>query len=120
MASQELVNDIADRIRSARRRLYQAWIHEMFAAASRTFAVPVWFATVPHCQVFEGEWVGKMFKSRADFDYLVTPRQRVNDVTRRVAIKEGVPLFDIEADLVHRTDLCSAMFHFNPVVDEAV
>jgi len=92
----------------------------MFAAASRTFAVPVCFATVPHCQVFEGEWVGKMFKSRADFDYVVTPRQRVNDVTRRVAIKEGVPLFDIEADLVHRTDIFYDMFHLNPVGGEAV
>ena len=61
-----------------------------------------------------------MFKSRADFDYVVTPRQRVNDVTRRVAIKEGVPLFDIEADLVHRTDIFYDMFHLNAIGGEAV
>jgi hypothetical protein len=32
----------------------------------RTFDVSVWYATVPHRQVFEGEWVRKVFKSRDD------------------------------------------------------
>jgi lysophospholipase L1-like esterase len=91
----------------------------MFAGASRTFDVPVWFATAPHRQVFEGEYVAKTSKSRADFDRDVSQYKAVNDVMRRVAMKEGVPLFDLESDLAHRTEMFYDMFHLNAVGGEA-
>jgi lysophospholipase L1-like esterase len=92
----------------------------MFAVAGRIFDVSVWYATVPHRQVFEGEWVRKVFKSRDDFNHAASAREAVNDVTRRVAIEEGVPLFDVEADLAHRTDIFYDMFHLNADGGDAV
>ena len=82
----------------------------MFATASRVFKVPVWFATLPHRQVFDGEYIAKAFKSRADFDYDVNRRKAVNAVTRDIAAKEGVPLFDLKSDLASRTDIFMICF----------
>jgi predicted O-methyltransferase YrrM len=92
----------------------------MFAMASRTFEVPLWFATTPHRQVFEGEYVAKAFKSRADFNRDVSRRQAVNAVMRQVAKKEGVLLFDLEADLEHRSDIFYDKFHLNVIGGEVV
>jgi hypothetical protein len=92
----------------------------MFSAASRIFEVPVWYATLPHRQVFAGAYVEKAFKDRSAFDREVSLRQGVNDVTREAALRDGVPLFDLELDLARRTDIFYDMFHLNPVGGEVV
>ena len=92
----------------------------MFAMASELFDIPLWYATVPHRQVFSGEYVQKAFSNRADFDRQVDVRKRMNDVTRRFAINAGSPLFDLELELGERSDIFYDMFHLNPLGSEAV
>ena len=41
----------------------QSRLMAMFSAASQIFEIPVWFATLPHRQIFVGEYVEKAFKS---------------------------------------------------------
>lgn len=98
----------------------QSRLMAMFSAASRIFEVPVWYATLPHRQVFAGAYIEKAFKSREAFDDEVGRRRGVNDVTRRTALRDGVPLFDLEWELANRTDIFYDMFHLNPVGGEAV
>jgi hypothetical protein len=92
----------------------------MFSTASRVFEVPVWYATLPHRQVFEGEYVGKTFATRAAFDREVSLRLGTNDAIRRAAFRDHVTLFDLELDLADRTDIFYDMFHLNAVGGEAV
>ncbi len=92
----------------------------MFAKASELFGVPVWYATMPHRQVFEGEYVAKAFRERSDFERQVSVRKQMNEVTRRVAAESGQPLFDLEADLSGRSDIFYDMFHLNAPGSEAV
>jgi hypothetical protein len=96
----------------------QSRIMALFSAASRIFDIPVWYATLPHRQVFEGEYVNKAFKDRGDFDRQVSLRRSVNEVTRQTALRDGVPLFDLERDLATRGDIFYDMFHLNPLGGE--
>jgi hypothetical protein len=96
----------------------QSRLMAMFIAASRIFGVPVWYATLPHRQVFGGAYVEKAFKSREDFDHVVSLRRGVNDVTRQSALRDHVPLFDLEVELADRTDIFYDMFHLNAVGGE--
>ncbi len=97
----------------------QSRIMAMFSGASRVFQIPVWYATLPHRQIFEGEYVNKAFKSRDEFDREVSLRRGVNEVTRQTALRDGVPLFDLERDLAIRGDIFYDMFHLNPLGGEA-
>ena len=92
----------------------------MFSTASRVFEVPVWYATLPHRQVFEGAYVEKTFNTRANFDREVKLRRGANNTTRRAALRDNVPLFDLELRLADRTDIFYDMFHLNAVGGEAV
>ena len=98
----------------------QSQLIAMFSAASRIFKLPVWYATLPHRQVFAGAYVEKAFERPDTFDREVSLRRRVNDVTRQAALKDSVPLFDIERDLSDRTDIFYDMFHLNAIGGEAV
>jgi hypothetical protein len=49
-----------------------------FSAARQIFEAPVWHATLPHRQVFSGEYVNKAFKDRNAFDREVSLRRGVN------------------------------------------
>jgi hypothetical protein len=97
----------------------QSRVMAMFSAASRIFEVPVWYATLPHRQVFSGEYVNKAFKDRGEFDRLMRLHRGVNEVTRRAAFRDMVPLFDLEMDLADRTDIFYDIFHLNPAGGEA-
>ena len=97
----------------------QSRLMAMFSAASRIFKVPVWYATLPHRQVFSGEYVSKTFKDRNAFDQAVSLHRGVNEVTRRAALRDRVPLFDLEMDLADRTDIFYDMFHLNAAGGEA-
>ena len=92
----------------------------MFATAGRLFDIPMGFATVPHRQVFSGEYVQKGFGDKADFDRQVDARKQMNDVTRRSALSAGIPLFDLEHELGARSDIFHDMFHLNSLGSEAV
>lgn len=92
----------------------------IFSAASRIFETPLWLATVPHRQLYHGEYVAKAFKGHAEFAREVDQRRAVNDVTRRTAIKQQLPFFDLELDLVERTDIFYDMFHLNSIGGEVV
>jgi len=98
----------------------QARLMAMFSAASRIFKLPVWYATLPHRQIFAGAYVDKAFKNRHAFDREVSLRRGVNDVTRCAALGDCVPLFDLELDLADRTDTFYDMYHLNSVGGEAV
>jgi hypothetical protein len=80
----------------------------------------VWYATLPHRQVFGGEYVGKTFATRAAFDREVSLRLGTNHAIRRAAFRDQVTLFDLELDLADRTDIFYDMFHLNAVGGEAV
>jgi hypothetical protein len=97
----------------------QSRIMAMFSAASRIFDVPVWYATLPHRQVFSGEYINKAFKDRDAFDRQVHLHRGVNEVTRQAAYRDMVPLFDLEMDLADRTDIFYDMFHLNSAGGEA-
>ena len=92
----------------------------MFATAGRLFNIPMGYATVPHRQVFSGEYVQKAFGDKADFDRQVDARKQMNDVTRRAAVSAGIPLFDLEHELGARSDIFHDMFHLNSLGSEAV
>ncbi|SED81568.1 GDSL-like Lipase/Acylhydrolase family protein [Rhizobiales bacterium GAS188] len=92
----------------------------MFSAASRIFDLPLWYATIPHRQVYHGEYVAKTFKDRVGFDREVSLRRGVNHATRQTAIREDMPLFDLESNLSDRADIFYDMFHLNAVGGEAV
>jgi hypothetical protein len=98
----------------------QSRLMAMFFAASRIFEVPVWYATLPHRQVFAGAYAEKAFKSRGAFDREVNLRLGVNGVTRGIALRDSVPLFDLERNLADRTDIFYDMFHLNAVGGEVV
>jgi GR25 family glycosyltransferase involved in LPS biosynthesis len=92
----------------------------ILAAAGKLFDIPIWYATVPHRQVFGGEYVQKAFSNKADFDRQVDARKQMNDVTRLAAVSAGLPLFDLELELRARSDIFHDMFHLNSLGGEAV
>jgi GR25 family glycosyltransferase involved in LPS biosynthesis len=92
----------------------------LFATASELFDIPLWYATIPHRQVFSGEYVQKAFSNKADFDRQVHLRKLMNHVTRRFAINAEKPLFDLELELGARSDIFHDMFHLNSLGSEAV
>jgi GR25 family glycosyltransferase involved in LPS biosynthesis/glycosyltransferase involved in cell wall biosynthesis len=92
----------------------------MFAQASRVFDIPLWLATIPHRQLFTGEYFEKVCTTRVDFENGMQRRCAINDVTRRVAEQTSTPLFDVERDLRDRTDIFYDMFHLNAAGGEAV
>jgi GR25 family glycosyltransferase involved in LPS biosynthesis/lysophospholipase L1-like esterase len=92
----------------------------LLAQAADSFGVQLYFATVAHRQVFEGEYVAKAFRGREDFDRQVSLRREMNEVTRRCAAATGRPLFDVERDLAAETGIFSDMFHLNDAGGEAV
>ena len=98
----------------------RAKILDLFAKASGLFGVPLWYATVPHRQVFSGEYVQKTFNDKLDFDRQVILRRQMNDVTRRFAISIGQPLFDFEHDLADRSDIFYDMFHLNALGNDTI
>jgi hypothetical protein len=98
----------------------QARLMTMFAAASRIFELPVWFTTLAHRQIFAGPYVEKAFKNRDDFGREVNRRRAVNEVTRQTALRNNIPLFDLERDLADRNDIFYDMYHLNAVGGEAV
>jgi hypothetical protein len=92
----------------------------IFVEAARQFDVPLWFATVPHRQVYRGDYVAQSFADRVAFERDVEPRRLTNEVTRRVALRHRLPLFDIERNLASRDDISYDMFHLNAAGGEAV
>ena len=98
----------------------QSRLMSMFSAASRIFDLPVWYATLAHRQIFTGAYVEKTFTSRNEFDLEVSQRHGVNEVTRQVALRNNIPLFDLESDLADRTDIFYDMYHLNAAGGEAV
>jgi hypothetical protein len=98
----------------------QSRLVSMFSAASRILEIPVWYATLPHRQVFAGAYIEKAFSTRVAFDSEVSLRQGINEVTRRAALRDGVPLFDLELDLASRIDIFYDMFHLNAIGGEVV
>jgi hypothetical protein len=68
----------------------------MLAKASELFDIPLWYATVPHLQVFGGEYVEKAHMDEVEFARQVDFRRRMNEVTRSVANDLGIRLFDLE------------------------
>ena len=92
----------------------------LLTQAADSFGVPLYFATVAHRQVFEGEYVAKAFRHREDFDRQVALRREMNEVTRRCAASTGRPLFDVERDLAGETGIFSDMFHLNEAGGKAV
>ena len=98
-----------------RRKLLQLW-----SDAARLFEIDLWFATIPHRQAFEGDYVRKAFKDEGEFRRQVALRRTMNEVTRRAARDDGRRLLDLEAELAERSDIFYDMFHLNPAGGEAV
>jgi len=82
--------------------------------------VPIWHATLPRGQVFEGEYVERRFNTRDDVDREVKLRLGANDATRRAALRDNVALFDLESHLADRTDIFYNTLHLNAVGGEVV
>ncbi len=85
----------------------------LFQTAGAQFDIPVWFATAPHRQLFQGEYIKKTFKNRADFDAEVAHRRAVNAITRKFALENKAPLFDLEISMIDKHDIYYDMFHHN-------
>jgi GR25 family glycosyltransferase involved in LPS biosynthesis/SAM-dependent methyltransferase/tetratricopeptide (TPR) repeat protein len=92
----------------------------IFATASKLFDIPLWYATVPHRQVYSGEYARKAFANKADFDRRVDVRKQMNAATRKFATDAGIPHFDLELELAARSDIFYDMFHLNSLGGEAV
>jgi len=82
--------------------------------------VPIWYATLPCGQVFEGEYVERRFNTRADVDREVKLRLGADDATRRAALRDNVALFDLESHLADRTDIFYNTFDLNAAGGEVV
>jgi hypothetical protein len=85
----------------------------LFQTAGALFDIPVWFATAPHRQLFQGEYVEKTFKDRSDFDAEVAQRRAVNAITRQFALENRAVLFDLELSMIDMHDIYYDMFHHN-------
>jgi hypothetical protein len=85
----------------------------LFQTAGALFDIPVWFATAPHRQLFQGEYVEKTFKNRSDFDAEVAQRRAVNAITRQFALENKAVLFDLEVSMIDMCDIYYDMFHHN-------
>jgi GR25 family glycosyltransferase involved in LPS biosynthesis len=85
----------------------------LISKTAEQFGVPFYFCTIPHRQVFSGEYVEKAFASRHAFDQQVAVRRAMNEVTRQSASSAGNVCFDLETVLQHRDDIFYDMFHLN-------
>jgi hypothetical protein len=96
-------HDFADRSRMLK----------IMATAADQFGIPLWLATVPHRQVYQGEFVERMYPDRAVFDAEVQQRVCMNRITRDFAMAESRPFFDLEGLLADRSEIFYDMFHLN-------
>ncbi|QGY05194.1 SGNH/GDSL hydrolase family protein [Methylobacterium mesophilicum SR1.6/6] len=101
-------NDLTDDLRIQHRFA----ILNMFKCVSVEFGIPIWFATVPHQQNYNNDWV-KTRMSETDFKKTVVGRRFVNNSTRIFCIKNDIPFFDLELSLLDRDDIFYDFFHFN-------
>jgi len=92
----------------------------MFQVASSLFDIPVWYATIPYRQTFEGEYVQKAFSNRSAFDAEVASYRLVNASTRKFALDRGLSLFDLEFKLMDMDNIYYDMFHHNSAGGEIV
>jgi hypothetical protein len=87
----------------------------MFAHTGALFGIPVWYATVPHLQIHQGEYVARHRTDANEFRKIVDMRRRVNNVTRRFCLEGGHHLFDLELDLIGEVQIYYDMFHLNGI-----
>jgi len=87
-------------------------ILSLFKAVGAEFNLPIWFATIPHHQIYRSEWI-KARISEDDFRRTVSMRRMINDTTRTFCIKNDIALFDLELILMDRDDIFYDFFHFN-------
>ncbi|MGH1590371.1 SGNH/GDSL hydrolase family protein [Methylobacterium phyllosphaerae] len=107
-------NDNADEPRFQHRYAILALIHKL----SLEFALPIYFATVPHLQIYEGEWVSSRI-TKEEFRNIANSRRLINNTTRKFCIKNDITLFDLELALMDRNDIFYDYFHFNELGGEA-
>ena len=106
---------LADPVYSDREKLLT-----MFQLASSLFEIPVWYATIPHRQVFQGDFVAKTFIDRSAFNKEVASRRLFNACTRKFALQRGLKLFDLEIAMIGLHEIYYDMVHFNSKAGDIV
>lgn len=87
---------------------------ELFHKTSSEFDIPIYFATVPHLQIYGSDWVKSRITEK-DYRLIVNNRRLINNTTRVFCIKNNVPFYDLELSLGDRDDIFYDYFHFNEI-----
>lgn len=90
----------------------------LFKWVAAEFGLTIWFATIPHHQLYLGDWITSNL-SEEDFRKVVSRRRAINNTTRTFCIKNDIRLFDLELLLSDRDDIFYDFFHFNQLGGEA-
>jgi hypothetical protein len=92
----------------------------VFKAAGDAFGIPVWLATIPHRQVYQGDYVRERFPEEADFMREVAKLRALNRNTRTFASTNAIRLFDLESLLAAEAGIFYDMVHLNECGVEVV